>query len=325
MKKLIAVIIITMAVVAGGYAQNVNWRSLGEDQRNAVQFNVGYDFGATAQIGYSRSLTIIRPVLLGLDLSVPMGNVLLDDFKGRLGAQIELVQLHRHIIENGQKVLVLIEGRDAAGKDGTIKRIVEHLSPRETRVVALGKPTERDCASWYFQRFVPHLPTAQEFVIFNRSWYNRAGVERVMGFCSEKEVEEFLLTVPTFEKMLVRSGIQIFKYYLDISRDEQIHRLKERRQDPLKQWKLSPIDEVAIAHWAEYGKARDAMLARSHSKHSPWIVVRADDKHQARLNLIRDLLSRVNCPAVNPHLAIPDRQYVCEYEKNMVHSGFMAR
>lgn len=238
--------------------------------------------------------------------------------------QIELVKLHRHIIEHGHKILVLIEGRDAAGKDGAIKRIVEHLSPRETRVVALGKPSDHETSSWYFQRYVAHLPAASEFVLFNRSWYNRAGVERVMGFCTVDETQEFLETVPEFEQMLVRSGIQLFKYYLDISYDEQVRRLRERRKDPLKQWKLSPVDEVAVAHWQDYGKARDAMLAGTHSRHAPWTIVRADDKHQARLNLIRDLLSRVVCPGQDKHLAKPDHQVVREYEHGLEHQNFLA-
>ena len=238
--------------------------------------------------------------------------------------QIELVKLHRHIITHGHKILVLVEGRDAAGKDGAIKRIVEHLSPRETRVVALGKPSDHDTSSWYFQRYVPHLPAAREFVLFNRSWYNRAGVERVMGFCTAEETREFLETVPEFEQMLVRSGIQLFKYYLDITRDEQVRRLKDRRKDPLKQWKLSPVDEVAVAHWQDYGEARDVMLARSHSRHAPWIVVRADDKHQARLNLIRDLLTRVNCPGLDEHMAKPDRLVVREFEPGLERQDFLA-
>src|SRR5258708_18745628 len=169
-----------------------------------------------------------------------------------LALQIELVKLQRAIISDHRKILVILEGRDGAGKDGAIKSIVQHLSPRETRAVALGKPTERDGSSWYFQRWVRHLPAGQEMVIFNRSWYNRAGVERVMAFCSEEEGETFLETVPTFEHMLERAGIKLFKYYLDISKGEQKTRLKERRNDPLKQWKISPIDEVAVKHWKAY-------------------------------------------------------------------------
>src|SRR3546814_328834 len=168
-----------------------------------------------------------------------------------------------------------MEGRDGAGKDGTIKRITEHMSPRETRVVALGKPSDREQTEWYFQRHVTHLPAGGEFVLFNRSWYNRAGVERVMGFCTEAEYESFMTNVPLFEDLLVRSGIRLLKYYLDIDRDEQKKRLALRERDPLKQWKISPIAKVALKHWKAYSRARDAMLSRSHS---------AADRKSTRLN-----------------------------------------
>ncbi len=206
--------------------------------------------------------------------------------------QIELVKFQRHLIKRSDRVLVLIEGRDAAGKDGVIKHIIEHLSPRDTRAVALPAPTTQQQTEWYFQRYVAHLPAAGEFVLFNRSWYNRAGVERVMGFCTEAEVETFLEDAPIFERMLVNSGIRLFKYYLDIDRHEQIDRLKERRHDPLSQWKTSPIDKVAVKHWDAYTQARDNMLRRTHSVHAAWHIVRANDKHAARLNLIRHLLAQ---------------------------------
>lgn len=208
--------------------------------------------------------------------------------------QIELVKLQRHFIEYGDKILVVLEGRDAAGKDGVIKRIVQHLSPRETRVVALGKPSDRERSSWYFQRYVPHLPAQQEFVLFNRSWYNRAGVERVMGYCSKREYEEFMRTVLDFERMLVHSGIRLLKYYLDITQEAQRIRLQRRRDDPLKQWKVSPIDDQALARWSAYTSARDEMLVRTHTRSAPWTIVRTDDKRSARLNLIRDLLGRLD-------------------------------
>ncbi len=208
--------------------------------------------------------------------------------------QVELVKLQRHFIKCNEKILIILEGRDAAGKDGTIKRIVQHLSPRETRVVALGKPSDRDRTSWYFQRYVPYLPAAQEFVLFNRSWYNRAGVERVMGFCTEAEHEEFMGSVSNFENMLVRSGVRLLKYYLDISKAEQKKRLEDRKSDPLKQWKVSPIDDQAIKHWKAYSLARNEMLARTHNPTAPWTLVRANDKHLARLNVIKDLLGRLH-------------------------------
>ncbi|MCP2144899.1 polyphosphate kinase 2 [Bradyrhizobium elkanii] len=233
--------------------------------------------------------------------------------------QVELVKVQRHIIEHGHRVLIIFEGRDAAGKDGTIKRIVQHLSPRETRVVALGKPSDHDRASWYFQRYVPYLPAAQEMILFNRSWYNRAGVEHVMGFCTDQEYENFLGAVLQFEHMLIASGIQIMKYYLDISKGEQKARLLDRKTDPLKQWKTSPIDAVALKHWKDYTGARDRMLAATSSRESPWIVVRADDKRATRLNVIRDLISRLACPETDKHLASPDRSIV--FPHDAAHAG----
>ena len=185
-----------------------------------------------------------------------------EDYEAELHLlQIEFVKLQRHVIRKGSQILVLLEGRDAAGKDGSIKRIVEHLSPRDTRVVALGKPSDRDQRRWYFRRFVSQLPEAGEVVLFNRSWYNRAGVERVMGFCSAKECEQFLQLAPQFEGLLVNSGIVLLKYYLDISKGDQKQRLRDRSRDPLKQWKTSAIDEVAIKHWDAYCTARDEMRA----------------------------------------------------------------
>ena len=238
--------------------------------------------------------------------------------------QIELAKIQRHVIKHGHKVLVIFEGRDASGKDGTIKRIVEHLSPRETRVVALGKPSDRDHASWYFQRYVPHLPAAQELVLFNRSWYNRAGVEHVMKFCANSEYESFLEEVVPFEHMLIGSGIQIVKYYLDIGKKEQKKRLRDRRHDPLKKWKTSAIDEVAMDHWDAYTKARDMMFRRTSSPLSPWIVVRTDDKHTAHLNVIRDLLSRLACPQTDKHLATPDLNVVFAYDEAHSNAGLLA-
>jgi polyphosphate kinase 2 len=229
--------------------------------------------------------------------------------------QIELVKVQKHFIKHGHKVLVIFEGRDASGKDGTIKRMAEHLSPRETRVVALGKPSDRDRTSWYFQRYVPHLPAAQELVLFNRSWYNRAGVEWVMNFCTEEEYERFLTDVVPFEHLLIGSGIQIMKYYLDIGKKGQKKRLKDRRNDPLTQWKTSPIDAVAVKHWVQYSAARDRMFARTSTQLSPWIVVRADDKRVARLNVIRDLIARLACPETDKHLAVPDRRIVFPYHE----------
>ena len=239
--------------------------------------------------------------------------------------QIELVKLHRHVIARGRKVLVIFEGRDTAGKDGTIKRIVEHLSPREVRVVAPGKPSDREETEWYFQRFVGHLPAAQEIVLLNRSWYNRAGVEYVMKFCTRAQRDAFLDAAPRFERMLVSSGMYLLKYYLDISRKEQARRLRERRHDPLKQWKISPVDEAAQRHWHDYSRARNTMLVRTHHPDAPWIVVRADDKHQARLNVIRDMLSRIPAPEVSPRRARADARVAREFSDSLLGSGWVAR
>lgn len=210
--------------------------------------------------------------------------------------QIELVKLQRHIIQTGKRLLVIFEGRDTAGKDGSIKSISEHLSPRDSRVVALNKPSPREEGEWYFQRYIAQLPTAGEFVLFNRSWYNRAGVEKVMGFCTDAQYKQFMNTVNDFESLLVGSDIRLIKYYLDISKEEQAARLKERAKDPLKQWKISPIDQKAQKMWDAYSAARDSMLKKTSSSDAPWTVVSANDKKLAHLNLIADLLSRVDYP-----------------------------
>jgi polyphosphate kinase len=238
--------------------------------------------------------------------------------------QIELVKLHRHVIAGGYRVLIILEGRDAAGKDGTIKRIAEHLSPREVRVVAPGKPSDQEQTQWYFQRFARHLPAAQEIVLFNRSWYNRAGVEYVMGYCSHAQRDEFLGAVPRFERMLASSGITVLKYYLDITRDEQKKRLRARRTDPLKQWKLSPVDQAAQQHWNDYSKARDKMLLRTHQDAAPWIVVRANDKRQTRLNVIRDILSRIPYKDRKPRRLRPDPDLARAFTRKLINSGWLA-
>ena len=239
--------------------------------------------------------------------------------------QVELVKLQRHFIGCKDKILVLFEGRDASGKDGNIKRIVEYLSPRDTRVVALGKPSDRDRGAWYFQRYVAHLPVAEEFVLFNRSWYNRAGVEHVMGFCSKDEHEEFMLSVPRFEEMLVNSGIKLLKYYLDIGKGEQTRRLAERKSDPLKQWKSSPVDAVAVKHWKAYSETRDAMLLRTHTAIAPWHIVHADDKRLARLNLIRDMLSRLHYEGKKTKLVQPDPAIAFAFTPDCIDSNRLAR
>jgi polyphosphate kinase 2 len=217
---------------------------------------------------------------------------------------IELVKLQKEIISSNIKLLVILEGRDAAGKDGTIKTIITHLSARETRVVALGKPSDWQRREWYFQRYTGHLPASGEFVLFNRSWYNRAGVEKVMGFCTDKEYKSFFTEVELFEKGLIDAGFIILKYYLDISKDEQKSRLDDRKKDPLKQWKTSPIDEVAQKHWKDYSEARNEMLLKTNFKHAPWFVVNADDKKTAHIALITHLLKRMDYGKKNEKLLL---------------------
>jgi polyphosphate kinase 2 len=224
--------------------------------------------------------------------------------------QIELVKLQRDLIESEARVLVILEGRDGAGKDGTIKHVIEHMSPRETRVFAPPKPSDREMRQWYFQRFLVQLPSGGEVVFFNRSWYNRAGVERVMGFCTEKEVEEFFDTVNDFESLLVRSGLALRKYYLDISRKEQKERLLSRQEDPLKTWKNSPIDAMALKKWHAYTKARDEMLRRTSHPTGPWRIVKADDKKASHLEFMRDLLDSFSYPGKRKSLVEPKSDLV---------------
>jgi len=207
--------------------------------------------------------------------------------------QLELNNLARWLQHTGTRMVVLVEGRDTAGKGGTIRAITASLNPRQVRIVALAKPSERERTEWYFQRYVPHLPSAGELVLFDRSWYNRAGVETVMGFCTHAEYRRFLRQAPVFERLLVDDGILLLKYWLAVDQREQEARLAERVADPLKRWKLSPIDLQARAHYAEYGRARDAMFRATHARHAPWFVVNFNDQRRGRLNLIRHLLDQV--------------------------------
>jgi polyphosphate kinase 2 len=214
--------------------------------------------------------------------------------------QIELLKLQNHVKEKGLKVLMIFEGRDAAGKGGTIKRITEHLNPRGARIVALEKPSDVEKTQWYFQRYIKHLPSASEIVFFDRSWYNRGGVEPVMGFCTEEEHQEFLNHVSEFEHMLVNSGIILFKFYFSVSKAEQSRRFKERKTDPLKQFKLSPVDAKSQEMWDKYTEAKHSMLRASHTGTAPWIIIRSDNKKKARLNCIKHILSSVQYPSKNP-------------------------
>ena len=212
--------------------------------------------------------------------------------KEKQALQIELVKLQNWVKDQGQRLVIVFEGRDAAGKGSTIKRFMEHLNPRGARVVALDKPTVAEQGQWYFQRYVDPLPTAGEIVFFDRSWYNRAGVERVMGFCSEADYQEFVRQAPQFEQMLVRSGIHLIKFYLSISREEQARRFAERAANPLKQWKLSPVDKEAQARWDAYTQAKEEIFRRTDTAEAPWVVVKSEDKMRARLEAMRYVLSK---------------------------------
>jgi len=216
--------------------------------------------------------------------------------------QVELLKVQSWVKETGQRMVVIFEGRDAAGKGGTIKRFMEHLNPRAARVVALEKPTDHESGQWYFQRYVKHLPTEGEMVFFDRSWYNRAGVERVMGFCDSLEYLEFMRQVPDLERMLVRSGIRLFKYWFSVTHEEQERRFNARSGDPLKQWKLSPIDQESQGKWDEYTEAKEAMFFYTDTADSPWTVVKSDDKKRARLNCMQHFLSELDYPGKNRHV-----------------------
>ena len=223
--------------------------------------------------------------------------------------QLELVKMQEWVKENGLKVVVIFEGRDAAGKGGVIKRITQHLSPRICRVAALPAPTEREKTQWYFQRYCAHLPAAGEIVLFDRSWYNRAGVERVMGFCTEEDYREYMRTCPEFERMLVRSGINLIKYWFSVADEEQEKRFQSRLLEPHKRWKLSPMDLESRTRWLEYSKAKDQMFAHTDIKQAPWYVVNADDKRHARLNCIRHFLSMIPYEDLTPEpIELPERR-----------------
>jgi polyphosphate kinase 2 len=228
-----------------------------------------------------------------------------EDTKAAL--QIELLKMQNWVKESGQRIMILFEGRDAAGKGGTIKRFMEHLNPRGARVVALEKPSDAELGQWYFQRYLRHLPTVGEIVMFDRSWYNRAGVERVMKFCSSTDYLEFMRQAPELERMLVRSGIRLFKFWFSVSRQEQFRRFQSRRKDPLKQWKLSPIDMASLDKWDEYTEAKESMFFYTDTADAPWTVIKSDDKKRARLNTMRHVLSEVPYPNKNTQLDLqPD-------------------
>lgn len=223
---------------------------------------------------------------------------------------VELLKFESWAKEEGLKVVALFEGRDAAGKGGTIKRFVEHMNPRGCRVVALHIPSSREKTQWYFQRYVAHLPAAGELVLFDRSWYNRAMVERVMSFCNGNEMREFLRSVPEFERMLIRSGIVVQKFYFSVSREEQARRFESRANDPLKQWKLSPVDKASLSRWDDYTRAKEDMFFYTSTADAPWTIVKSDDKKRARINAIRYLLDQFDYPGKDPRLLRIDRRII---------------
>lgn len=240
-------------------------------------------------------------------------------FRELFRLQRQLVELQDWVVATGYKLVIIFEGRDAAGKGGVIKRITQRLNPRVARVAALPAPNDRERTQWYFQRYVAHLPAAGEIVLFDRSWYNRAGVERVMNFCDDEQYEEFFRSVPEFEKMLVHSGIQVVKYWFSISDEEQHRRFLSRMHDPLKQWKLSPMDLESRRLWEQYTKAKEIMLERTHTPDAPWWVVPADDKKRARLNCIHHLLSLVPYADIpHPEIVLPERERNKDYARRHV-------
>lgn len=232
--------------------------------------------------------------------------------------QVELLKAQGWAKENGQKIVLLFEGRDAAGKGGTIKRFMEHLNPRSARVVALEKPSERESTQWYFQRYVQHLPSAGEMVLFDRSWYNRAGVERVMNFCTPQEYLEFMRQCPQFEQMIVRSGIILFKYWFSVTQAEQRKRFESRETDPLKQWKLSPIDRASLGKWDQYTEAKEAMFFNTDTADAPWTVVKSDDKKRARLNCMRHFLSTLPYPNKNNRVVVEPNPLIVGHSAHVI-------
>ncbi len=235
--------------------------------------------------------------------------------------QVALVRAQASAIETGEKIVVVLEGRDAAGKDGVIKRITDYLPPRNTRAVSLPKPSDRQASQWYFQRYAEHLPACGELVIFNRSWYNRAGVEQVMGFCTPAQHQQFLTDAPQFEQMLQAAGIRLVKYWLDISKTEQARRLDDRRKDPLKQLKVSSLDAEAQKRWKAYTQARDEMLLRTHTALAPWTCVRNDDKKPGRINLIRHMLHAIAPAGIVADIATPDPRVVFPFMPEALKDG----
>jgi len=239
--------------------------------------------------------------------------------KARL--QAELLKVQKWVKETGQKFVLLFEGRDAAGKGGTIKRFMEHLNPREARVVALGTPTTKEKGQWFFQRYVEHLPTAGEMVFYDRSWYNRAGVERVMGFCTPNEYLEFMRQTPEFERMLTRSGVRLYKFWFSVTQDEQLRRFESREGDPLKQWKLSPIDKASLDKWDEYTEAKEAMFFYTDTADAPWTIVKSNDKKRARLEAMRHFLHTLDYPDKDHSLVFAPDPLIVGHASQVIHGA----
>ena len=235
--------------------------------------------------------------------------------------QVELLKVQHWLQDTGQKTVMLFEGRDAAGKGGTIKRFAEHLNPRSARVVALNKPTDMEKGQWFFQRYIKHLPTSGEIVLYDRSWYNRAGVERVMNFCEPNEYLEFMRRTPEFERMLVRSGIRLFKYWFSVTQGEQKRRFAARETDPLKRWKLSPIDRASLDKWDDYTEAKEAMFFYTDTADAPWTVIRSNDKKRARLNCMRHFLAQLDYPDKDDTVAQPPDPKIVHQAGSVVHAA----
>ena len=241
--------------------------------------------------------------------------------KQKAALQVELLKVQLWAQETGQKFVVLFEGRDAAGKGGTIKRFMEHLNPRTARVVALNKPSDEERGQWFFQRYIEHLPTAGEIVLYDRSWYNRAGVERVMNFCEPGDYLEFMRQTPELERMLVRSGIRLYKYWFSVTQEEQRNRFQSRETDPLKQWKLSPIDRASLDKWDDYTEAKEAMFFYTNTADAPWTVIRSNDKKRARLNCMRHFLSTIDYPDKNHEVVQQPDPTIVHYADSVVHGA----
>ena len=242
------------------------------------------------------------------------------DYEAQKAAlQAELLKVQHWAQETGEKIVMLFEGRDAAGKGGTIKRFTEHLNPRFARVIALNKPTDEERGQWYFQRYVQHLPTSGEIVLYDRSWYNRAGVERVMGFCEPNEYLEFMRQTPDVEQMLVRSGIRLYKYWFSVTQEEQRARFASRETDPLKQWKLSPIDKASLGKWDDYSEAKEAMFFYTDTADAPWTVIKSNDKKRARLACMRHFLSSIDYPGKDVELIGTPDPLICNSANHVIH------